>query len=224
MKQFLFLYPIQEYFDVELDNGSLAYSFRQVCPDEEETFARKLEKAQTGDEKETIRQEARAIIRAKFKLVYARVLNTAIKQRYRQQGFDINFAVFDRSPVSDIVELQEGDKVFQVGVDFKTHCSKKVYPNPDYVLEQVRVNGDHLRVAGFHMWDCVEKVAKRAYEKGVDVLVDEDLTEFLTGRISLDPEFRTDRFPTYNPRKLEETIYKFFVEARKDKPWLWQNY
>lgn len=73
------------------------------------------------------------------------------------------------------------------------------------------------------MWDCVEKLAKRAYEKGLDVLVDEDLTEFFSWRLR-DPNFRVDKYSTYNPKKDGPVFFKNFMEARKQKPWLWQNY
>ena len=60
-------------------------------------------------------------------------------------------------------------------MDAKTHRTKRAdetypYPDQDYMLDQV-LPANHIRVAGFHMWDCVEKFARRAHERGVDVLV-----------------------------------------------------
>jgi hypothetical protein len=60
------------------------------------------------------------------------------------------------------------------------------------------------------MWDCVEKLAKTAYEKGIDVLVDEDLTEFFSERLK-DPNFKIDKYPTYNPREGGDFCFKEFI-------------
>ena len=154
-----------------------------------------------------------------FRKKYGDMLNKCIDQRYRQKGFGINWAIFDDCAVSEIIEIRSSDRIIKVGLDFKTHTTKKVYPNQDNILSQisgVRV----IRIAGFHMWDCVEKLAKRAYEIGLDTLVDEDLTEFFSWRIN-DRDFTTDKYPTHNPRK---KVSIDFMRARKQLPWLWQNY
>ncbi len=163
-----------------------------------------------------------------FREKYKSVLNACIDVRYRQKGFGINYAIFNDTSVSDVIQFQPNDKIIKVGLDYKVHTTKQsdgeyLYPNQDYILNQL---GDMkiLRVAGFHMWDCVERLAKRAYERGIDTLVDEDLTEFFTGCLR-SPDFRIDKFPTYNPRKDDDGIgLKFFMKARAERPWLWQKY
>lgn len=121
-----------------------------------------------------------------------------------------------------MVNLQPDDKIIPVGIDFKTHISDPpVYPDSDIILAKL---GNPLRIGGFHMWDCVEKVAQRAYEKGIDTLVDEDLTEFFAFLIKRD-SFAIDRYPSYDPRKYFDTVdFEFFMRARRGKPWLWQDY
>jgi len=193
MKQFVFLYPIPEIIDFEIKNHGWS---------------------ENGGV-DSFRQK------------YSKLLNASIDTRYRQKGFGINYAVFEGSPVSDVIELQDSDRVIGVGLDFKTHTTKQSngeypYPDQDYILNQF--NGVQvLRVAGFHMWDCVERLAKRAYELGLDTLVDEDLTEFFSGRLN-DPDFKIDEYPTYNPRKKQGSMFDMFMEARKERPWLWQTY
>ncbi|MBI2026102.1 MAG: hypothetical protein HYT06_01850 [Candidatus Levybacteria bacterium] len=158
---------------------------------------------------------------------YKKVLNQAVDIRYRQQGFAINYVIFDGHQVSDAIDLRPTDRIIEAGIDFKTHRSRlpngeHPYPNPDYVLDQLtglRI----LRVAGFHLWDCVEKLAQRAYERGVDTLVDEDLTELLPGAM-IRKDFRVDAYPTFNPRELGPALLEFFMDARRDRPWLWQDY
>jgi hypothetical protein len=218
--QFLFMYPTPEYFNAEIE----MHAFGTFRPDEgEEDFNRRYDLARTDEEKLAIKKEAKKYRIETFRALYHSIINQCIAQRYRQKGFGINFAVFTGQVGTGLIEAQEGDNIFSVGVDFKTHISERKYADPDYVLSKV-LPCDHLRLAGFHMWDCVEKVAKCAYAKGVDILVDEDLTEFLGDRIRLDSDFRTDVFPTHNARKREESEFEDFMNARKKRPWLWQQY
>lgn len=156
-----------------------------------------------------------------FKEFYKLKLDSCIDKRYRQKGFNINYFIFDDSKVSDIIVLRDSDKVKFVGLDYKNHVEEKKYPNEDYILNQLG-KIDILRIGGFHMWDCVERIAKRAYKKRIDTLVDEDLTEFFTNRIKKD-NFQEDKYPTYNPDR-NSCFFESFIEARKNKPWLWQKY
>jgi len=156
-----------------------------------------------------------------FRKKYSNALNKCVDQRYRQKGFKINWAIFDDCFVSDAVSIHATDQIIKVGLDFKIHTAEKAYPDQDYILSQL--NGAQVvRIVGFHMWDCVEKLARRAHEIGLDVLVDEDLTEFFSWRIN-DPNFKTGKYPTHNPRK-QGSMFKDFMRAREQRPWLWQNY
>ncbi|MDF1498307.1 MAG: hypothetical protein P1P85_03050 [Patescibacteria group bacterium] len=186
-KEFIFLYPIHQIFNFEINNYG---------------WSRK------------------GGINA-FRKIYSNALNQCIDQRYRQNGFGINYVVFDDCIVSDIINLQPEDKTLKAGIDFKIHTTEKTYPVPDHILSQFG-KATIIRVAGFHMWDCVEKLAKCAYEKEFDVLVDEDLTELFSTRFERE-YFRSDKYPTYKPKK-QGYIFKEFVEARKHRPWFWQNY
>jgi hypothetical protein len=155
-----------------------------------------------------------------FRKKYSDVLNKCINKRYRQKGFGINYAIFDDCVVSDVISLRPTDRIIKVGIDFKTHTTEKIYPDQEYILSQL--NASVIRIAGFHMWDCVEKLAKCAYEKCLDVLVDEDLTEFFSWRIN-DKNFKVDKYPTHKPRK-QGNYFRSFMKARKKRLWLWQNY
>lgn len=156
-----------------------------------------------------------------FREKYSSTLNRCIDERYRQKGFGINFTIFDDCSVSEVISLQSLDRIIKVGLNFKIHTVERIYPSQNYILGQL--NGVQvIRVAGFHMWDCVEKLANCAYGKGLDVLVDEDLTEFFSWRLN-DQDFKVDKYPTYNPRK-QGSMFKDFMRARKKRPWLWQDY
>jgi len=195
MKSFIFLYPIPEIIDFEIQNHGWSYS---------------------GGE-------------SAFRQKYKEMLNKCIDLRYRQTGFEINFALFDNHEISDVVDVQKSDRIVRVGMDFRTHTTRQrdgicLYPDQDFILSQL--NGTRTaRIAGFHLWDCVERLAKRAYEKGLDVMVDEDLTELFSFRILCDKNFNPGRYPTFNPRESgSEESFRMFMEARKERPWLWQDY
>ncbi|MFC1682515.1 hypothetical protein ACFL0X_02775, partial [Nanoarchaeota archaeon] len=159
-----------------------------------------------------------------LRAAYSKALNRCIDVRYRQRGFEILYALFNGHKVSSIVDLQKEDRVIDVGLDFQTHTTEVYgkypnYPDNGYILEQV---GEFSRLvtAGFHMWNCVEELAKEAHGRGLDVLVDEDLTEFSVGRIWL-KEFDPIRYPTFDPYSTR--IADMFFAAREDKPWLLQK-
>ncbi len=177
-KEFLFLYPIVEYFNAE---SFIDYN--------------------------------------------ARILNRCIDVRYRKKGFNINYAIFDDCEVSDIVELQPSDRIIKVGIDFSSHTQDMLYPSPDEILKQLNGGVKQLIIAGFHLWDCVTKLARKAYENGLNVMVDEDLTELFPIRLK-DPNFINNLagYPTFNPLKLNAGFLDAFKRARKNKPWMWQYY
>jgi hypothetical protein len=193
MKQFLFLYPLQDIMDFEVKNNS---SQEKECP---------------------------KVFREKYK----KALNKCIDLRYRRNGFGINYAIFDDCVVSDLIEMQKDDRVIHVGMNLKVHRTiqsngEYPYPNPDYILNQLQ-NPESLRVTDFHLWDCVQRVAKRGYERGLNVLVDEDLTE-LFSKIFMKPEFRIKKFPGYYPKNLPKRLLPMLMESRRDKPWMLQEY
>ena len=227
--KFLFMYPIQEYFDFDIQNG--AYCYYASNRDFNEPFLRRLKNAKTKQEKNSIKEAARQAMMDKFSIIFSRLLNLTIDQRYRQRGFKINYALFDDKDVSPFVSLQTEDRIIKVGITFKEHTTKRddgTYKYPDFneLLNKLDPNNIlHLRLAGFHLWDCVDKVAKKAYERGIDVLVDEDLTEFFEFMIRRS-EFRTDKYPTFNPRKTSgsKNSFALYMKPRLERPWLWQKY
>lgn len=185
---FVFLYPIQEYFNREMAEAAV--------------------------------REDRAALRKKYKLL----LNRCIDIRYRQKGFTVNYVVFDGHEISDIILLQKTDRIISAGMDFKTHTTlgkdnNFPYSDANYMLNQLG-NIKLIRIAGFHMWDCVDKFAKAAYDRGLDTLVDEDLTDFFTFLIQ-QPSFRCDVSPNFGP---PEGLRDDFMNARKSRPGLWQKY
>jgi len=109
-------------------------------------------------------------------------------------------------------------------MDSKTHRTRVngecPYPDLDFILSQL---GEIklIRVGGFHAFDCVERLAKRAYERGLDSLVDEELTQFFPMSFQ-HPDFQFEACSLVRLKKLYgDKGFEKIMRLRKDKPWLW---
>jgi len=221
MKAFVFLYADKDHMDTMIEFHS--YSYFCENPELRKPFETRLEKVKTKEEEESIRQEAKAVGFQGFKPIYSSIFNSCIDKRYRQKGFQIHFALFDNTKLSGAVELHPEDNVFYVGVPFIEGKENFVWPDNNYILSQIRAQElEHLRVAGFMRDSCVTKLAKAAYQQGIDTLVDEDLTENLGGLIRMGIDFRHDTFPSHDPRKRGEMFFWSLTHGRKGEPWFWQ--
>jgi hypothetical protein len=157
-------------------------------------------------------------------------LNDLIDARYRQQGFIINWLLFDEDDepgkpasgsVSPWLQIRQGDRVLAAGVTFRIHQNCHQYATPKPILEGLP-GIDRLVIGGFHQNSCVDQFAKAAHKKRIPTHVDEDTTDqyftttVLHGRIPLQrpgpwPEAGLFR----NPRALAD-IRNF----RSRRPWL----
>ena len=192
MEQFLFLFPIEEYFKACL-NSCRIFSFKGYQPSE---------------------------------------LIDIINARYRDNEYGINWLLFsqennltkpDLTKIPEYVKIQKQDGILVSGVSFKSHVSKKLYPNPDYVLGQLPEH-KKLVVGGFHQWDCVDKIARRSYEKGVETFVDEDTTElFFSRRTLVDIPLIRKKWSLKEELGIPESLYEIAKENRKNKPWFVQS-
>ncbi len=119
-----------------------------------------------------------------IKVRYAEIYQELIRRRY--PGFQTVYVMFSapEDPTKpDMSQLWKGfsvngtDIIGACGVTFNDHCKKYIYPKENKILELCPQPIEELIVGGFHLWDCVDKVARWAYKQGINVLVDEDLTE-----------------------------------------------
>jgi hypothetical protein len=226
-KAFVFLYPQAEIIDFEIEKG-----YRIVDPEKDRDFHERFANAKSEEERLAIQNEAIKLARQEHKEWYRRMLNGCIDARYRKKGFSILFALLNNTQISNLIERYPDDKIIYVGMDEKTHKTpgpdgKFRYPNSNVILNQL---GDisTLWVAGFHMWHCVDRVARRAYKRGMNVLVDEDLTDQRLTSLRSDVDalanFAIDGYPNYNPRRFGEYYFERFMRPRRNKPWYWQDY
>jgi len=170
---------------------------------------------------------------------YAEIYQKLISERYRNPRLVwMMFAEKESQRKPDLSQLWRGisigknDVIGSCGVSFEEHCEQKRYPDPKTVIEACPKPIEKLIIGGFHFWDCVEKAAQYAHSQGIDVLVDDDLTEFFFYKIR---DRKGMPSPSCIPVLREKSIAKdrrTFLrsggrdqltrvrEARKGKPWL----
>lgn len=150
-----------------------------------------------------------------------------IDHRYRKEGYGINWLMFGKKEdlaqpqflgLSKHVGAREDDKYFSCGFTFREHIKERKYADPDYVLGQI-INPDPLVIGGFCLPDCVDKMAKASYSKGLEVRVDDDLTEMFFPKSSLHGEIPLDISP------LDLSNFSDFLRSRETinravRPWL----
>ncbi len=176
---------------------------------------------------------------SQIKTKYAQIYQDLIRQRY--PGFQAVYLLFsaaadpqrpDLSQLWPGFSINEGEVVGACGLSFQDQCQSRQYPDPQRVIDLCSKPVEKLVIGGFHLWDCVDKVASYAHEQGIDVSVDEDLTQLF---FSLTRDNRG--LPVFKiPVALEESLkqvrerlanegdsgLEHFRAARKARPWLVQ--
>ena len=201
MKVLVFLYPIKEYVDASLNRYRDSETPKEYARYKPERFCQILDR------------------------------------RYRRKGYKIIWIMFsekdersepDGSQLSEFMSIEAKDEVFANGVTFKDHCSFKLYPDPNHILRCLPDNKDEITdlvIAGFHLNDCIDKLASCAYNQGLPVRVDDDLTELYFCRTWLHgplPYIR--RVPAYvsTMRDMDEIEKELYLGTFKNRPWLKQ--
>ena len=119
-----------------------------------------------------------------------KVLNEAIDIRYRKNGYKIVYALYKDKEVYGL-EVLENDKIIYTDTTFSESMGIRSdgsikknyeikYPSEDYLLDQLE-GVQELVVGGYHWSDCVKRVGERAIERGIDTLVDIELTDIFFG-------------------------------------------
>lgn len=152
-----------------------------------------------------------------------------IDARYRQQDYQVHWAAFkeeqsdapDMDVVPAYVDIRDEDCVLVADVTTAELNEAEIYGDPDKILDQV-VPVDDLVIGGFHLYDCVDRLASRAWERDLDPFVDEETTEGLFYTLAVDG---TDAVPLVREDwRLEALGFDeeewYIRERRKDKPWL----
>ncbi len=174
-----------------------------------------------------------------IKVRYAEIYQELIRRRYPDfRMVCVMFSAPEDLTKPDTSQLWKGfsvngkDIIGACGVTFGDHCKKRIYPKGDKILELCPHPVEELVVGGFHLWDCVDKTARWAYNQGINVLVDEDLTElffFSTRSPRGLPVFKIPVSREESLRRTERQLRKaggFFLKharkERKKRPWMAQ--
>jgi hypothetical protein len=173
------------------------------------------------------------------KVRYAEIYQELIRKRYPDfQMICVMFSASGDLAKPDISQLWKGfsvngsDIIGACGVTFEEHCKKRIYPKEEKILDLCPQPVEELVVTGFHLWDCVDKAAKHAYNQGINVLVDEDLTELFFFSTRGPRGIPVPKIPVSKKESLEQTRKRlekagsYFLEngraERKKRPWMVQ--
>ena len=127
-----------------------------------------------------------------------KLLNQAIDLRYRQKGYQIYYAIFPDIKES-ILSLDSKDTIIKTNTSYWVLAYRFRYPN-EYKLLKHLGKIDKLVICGFHLPDCIKKVARVAVENKINTMVDMDLSE-LFPRISAKYSFEVDNYNEEITRK-----------------------
>ena len=140
------------------------------------------------------------------------VLNQSIQERYRAKGYQVVYVLYPNKNIYGIIPHQK-DRIIYTDITFeqatnnsfrkKDVNTSQVYPNEEKLLMQVG-DIDKLIVGGYHSQDCVKRVAEYAQSKGIDTLVDLDLTDLF---FKLYQEVDYFNILEYNPERYKEYVY-----------------
>ena len=138
------------------------------------------------------------------------VLNQAIQKRYRDNGYQIVYAIYPDKEIYGILP-QSNDKIVYTDITFAKASgynqdgSEKplddvVYPNEQYILEQLG-NVNELVIGGYHFQDCCKRVGEVALSNGINTIIDLDMTDLFFNLYRQEEYFNID---SYDPARFKE--------------------
>lgn len=141
-------------------------------------------------------------------------LNETINKRYREKGYKIAFALFPDKPMYGILKHPEDTVIYAdtpfsefSGIDENGKEKKDFtpkYPNELLLINQLG-NVEQLVIGGYHITSCVKRVGEVSLQKGIDTLVDSDLTDLFFSLYNQEEYFKKD---LYDPKRFREYMIK----------------
>ena len=150
------------------------------------------------------------------------ILNNTINKRYREKGYQVVYALY---PDKELYGLEKKDEDMIIHTDIlfseasaydengneKTNFIPK-YPNEKLLLQQLGTI-DELVVGGYHVMDCVKRVAEVALDFGIDTLVDLDMTDLFFNVYKQKDYFDIDN---YSPARFKTNMINRFGDRRTE--------
>jgi hypothetical protein len=133
------------------------------------------------------------------------IFQNSINRRYREKGYEINYLIF---PDKDLayLDVYSSDKVILTDITYGEHINSigkdehgndiYIYPSNNYIQSQLG-EVDELIICGFHASDCVKRIAEYFCLKGINVLVDVELTDLFRYHCK-SPYFKEDKYNLAN--------------------------
>lgn len=235
MNALVFAYPIAEYIEHGIDTAQ-CYVVKRVSKFmmTRDGLSRKdLEEMTAAEDPRLLlmRREHHMRTRQILRQTFQGVFNRAIEERYRNQDYRVYWVMFDQHQYSPLITIQPDDVRINAAMSFKEHTHRRpdgTYPYPDFnKIPNHIADAKKVVVAGYHIKDCVDKIAAACYRSGHETLVDEELTEYFW-RDYFRGGLRVHKYPSVVPpyMRSKTTIDKVTRARRKqeqsDKPWLYQ--
>lgn len=127
------------------------------------------------------------------------ILNECIEKRYRENGYQVVFALYPNKEIFGVIPKPE-DKIIFTDVLFEEAINTKEdknfipqYPSEELLLGQLGEVSE-LIVGGYHYSDCVKRVGEKAMANGISTLVDLDMTDLFFGLYKQEDYFCIDEY------------------------------
>lgn len=235
MNAFVFAYPIPEYIDhdIKLAQSYVTKRVSKYMMARDGLSHKDLEKMTAAEDPrlDTMRQEHLARTRQIVRQLFHGVFNRAIAERYRDNSYKIYWVMFDQHEYSPLITVEPEDVRINAGMTFKEHTTRRpdrTYPYPDFSRIPSHLSGAaKVIVAGYHVKDCVDKIAASCHQAGHDTLVDEELTEYFW-RDYFRGGLQVHHYPSVTPPYMtSKSRFDKIVRAHRRheqlmKPWLYQ--
>lgn len=143
------------------------------------------------------------------------ILNECIQKRYRDNGYQVVYALYPDKDIFEIVPKEE-DKIIYTDILFSENSAVDEngkekedfipkYPNEQLLIQQLG-DVEELVIGGYHFADCVKRVGETALNMGIHTLVDLDLTDLFFNLYKQEEYFNPKE---YNPEKFKQEMMKY---------------
>lgn len=142
------------------------------------------------------------------------ILNKCIQKRYRDQEYEI---IFLKYPDKDIygININNEDQIINTNISFIDATNNNMYPSEDDIYYKVGLI-DQIVIGGYHHSDCVRRVAEYYNKKGINTLIDLDLTDLFFSRYDSE-DFEISEYNLESQKNQLIDIFKIIFEEEYEQ-------